>query len=267
MIRSHHSRPGRGSETRSPSSASLAKVRGPGTVIGFALCRITHLSYRMIQSAAALIAILLLAGLAAFAASEPDYARVQQEIEQGNLPSAQATLQQALAANDADFEAHLLLGIVFQEEGRSGEALKQFDKARQLRPNDPAVYANTGRVLASQGSSSRRPGSSPLPFNSIQTTPPRVATGGLFSAISKDGSKPSLSFVSPSYCDRGMLQAGLFFFRHTSQTRTLRLPGRLPPRLSAYRHILRRRIALWAPSRAVQEIIPTRSLTCERRSS
>ena len=94
---------------------------------------------------------MLLGGYSAFSATGPDYSGVQREIEQGKLPSAQATLQEALAANDGDFQAHLLLGIVFQEEGRAGEALKQFDRARDLRPNDPAVYVDTGRVLASQG--------------------------------------------------------------------------------------------------------------------
>jgi tetratricopeptide (TPR) repeat protein len=102
-------------------------------------------------SARACIAIVLLGSHSAFPASGPDYAGVQQEIQQGKLPSAEATLQEAVAANDGDFQAHLLLGIVFQEEGRPGEALKQFDKARHLRPNEPAVYVNTGRVLASQG--------------------------------------------------------------------------------------------------------------------
>jgi tetratricopeptide (TPR) repeat protein len=116
------------------------------------VCRVTHLSYRMRQRCAvAIIAVLLVAGRPVFASTEPDYANVQQEIEQGNLSGAQAILQQALAANNGDFRAHLLLGIVFQEEGRSGDAIKQFDRARQLRPNDPAAYVNKGRVLASQG--------------------------------------------------------------------------------------------------------------------
>ena len=103
------------------------------------------------RCAVAVIAVLLVAGGPVFASTEPAYANVQQEIEQGNLSGAQAILQQALAANNGDFRAHLLLGIVFQEEGRSGDAIKQFDRARQLRPNDPAAYVNKGRVLASEG--------------------------------------------------------------------------------------------------------------------
>ncbi len=86
-----------------------------------------------------------------FAANDPDYAKVEQEIHHGEFAAAETTLQQALAANDGDFRAHLLLGIVFQEEGRSGEALRELEKARTLRPNDPVSYVNTGRVLASQG--------------------------------------------------------------------------------------------------------------------
>jgi tetratricopeptide (TPR) repeat protein len=122
-----------------------------GSVLQFALWIVTHLSYRMRLCARACIAIALLGSHSAFPASGPDYPGVEQQIQQGNLPSAEATLQEALTANDGDFQAHLLLGIVFQEEGRPVEALKQFDKARQLRPNDPAVYVDTGRVLASQG--------------------------------------------------------------------------------------------------------------------
>ncbi len=83
--------------------------------------------------------------------SEPTYANVEREIQRGELTTAQATLEQALAANDRDFRAHLLLGIVRQEEGHPEDALKHFSRARGLRPNDPAPYVNIGRVLASQG--------------------------------------------------------------------------------------------------------------------
>jgi tetratricopeptide (TPR) repeat protein len=98
-----------------------------------------------------LFLILLLIRQPIFAASDPDYAKLEQEIQHGEFTAAETTLQQLLAANESDFRGHLLLGIVFQEEGRSGEALQELEKARKLRPNDPASYVNTGRVLASQG--------------------------------------------------------------------------------------------------------------------
>jgi tetratricopeptide (TPR) repeat protein len=96
------------------------------------------------------LSLLLLAKPSA-ASSEPAYADVEQEIQRGELTAAQATLEQALAANDRDFRAHLLLGIVCQGEGRTEDALKHFTQAQILRPNDPAPHVNIGRVLAGQG--------------------------------------------------------------------------------------------------------------------
>src|SRR5271168_1462976 len=83
--------------------------------------------------------------------NEPSYAGVEQQIQRGELTAAQETLDRALAANERDFPAHLLMGIVLQEEGHPEDALKHFNRARALRPNDPAPYVNIGRVLASQG--------------------------------------------------------------------------------------------------------------------
>jgi tetratricopeptide (TPR) repeat protein len=94
---------------------------------------------------------LLLVGRPLFGATDPDYAAIQQQIQRGDLAAAEATLEKALAGNDSDFRAHLLLGIVLQEEGHTHEALGQFDRARELRPKDPAPYVNTGMILASQG--------------------------------------------------------------------------------------------------------------------
>lgn len=93
-----------------------------------------------------LFAISLLSGL-----GEPDYANVEKEIQRGELTAATTTLEQALAANERDFQAHLLLGIVLQEQGHPDRAIKEFDRARGLRPNDPSPYVNIGKTLTSLG--------------------------------------------------------------------------------------------------------------------
>jgi tetratricopeptide (TPR) repeat protein len=83
--------------------------------------------------------------------NEPSYAGVEQQIQRGELTAAQQTLDRALATDERDFAAHLLLGIVLQEEGHPEDALKHFNRARALHSNDAAPYVNIGRVLASQG--------------------------------------------------------------------------------------------------------------------
>src|SRR5580698_5410355 len=80
--------------------------------------------------------------------NEPSYAGVEQQIQRGELTAAQQTLDRALATDERDFAAHLLLGIVLQEEGHPEDALKHFNRARALHSNDAAPYVNIGRVLA-----------------------------------------------------------------------------------------------------------------------
>src|ERR1700748_2112317 len=97
--------------------------------------------------AAFLLSMLLLANTPA-GGRDLAYAEVERQIQRGELTAAETTLEKAIAANDKDFRAHLLLGIVCQEEGRPKEALRHLARARELRPRDPAAYVNIGRVLA-----------------------------------------------------------------------------------------------------------------------
>lgn len=100
---------------------------------------------------AAFLLSMLLLGNPPTGASDPVYAEVERQIQRGELTAAEATLEKAIAANDKDFQAHLLLGIVFEEEGHPRDALQHLNRARELSPRDPASYVNIGRVLASQG--------------------------------------------------------------------------------------------------------------------
>src|ERR1700733_13541613 len=100
---------------------------------------------------AAFLLSMLLLGNPPTGASDPVYAEVERQIQRGELTAAEATLEKAIAANDKDFKAHLLLGIVFEEEGHPRDALQHLNRARELSPRDPASYVNIGRVLASQG--------------------------------------------------------------------------------------------------------------------
>jgi tetratricopeptide (TPR) repeat protein len=80
-----------------------------------------------------------------------DPRQVETEIKQGELDRASATLEDALKRDSRNFEAHLLLGIVRQEQKQPENALQQFALAHDIRPSDPAPYINTGKVLVANG--------------------------------------------------------------------------------------------------------------------
>lgn len=80
-----------------------------------------------------------------------DPRQVETEIQQGDLEGASATLEEALRRDSRNFEAHLLLGIVRQEQRQTEDALQQFALAHDIRPGDPAPYIDTGKVLVANG--------------------------------------------------------------------------------------------------------------------
>ena len=53
--------------------------------------------------------------------------QVEMQIRRGDFEEASATLEDELTRNPSDFEAHLLLGIVRQEQGKPDEATSDRD--------------------------------------------------------------------------------------------------------------------------------------------
>ena len=73
-------------------------------------------------------------------------------IEASNQNSARAIelIQQALKQKD-DFDAHQLLAAVYAQSGRLADALREFQAAERLRPNDPESHLALARVFAEMG--------------------------------------------------------------------------------------------------------------------
>jgi eukaryotic-like serine/threonine-protein kinase len=68
-------------------------------------------------------------------------------LEQKDLAAAATDLQEAICLNDHRFEALSALGAVYQLQGRTGDALKQFTRAIELRPNWGPLYRGRADVL------------------------------------------------------------------------------------------------------------------------
>jgi eukaryotic-like serine/threonine-protein kinase len=64
-----------------------------------------------------------------------------------NLTTAAADFQEAIRKNDRRFEAFVYLGQVYQRQGRTDEALQQFTKAIELRPEWAPLYRGRANVL------------------------------------------------------------------------------------------------------------------------
>ena len=73
-------------------------------------------------------------------------------IEAGNQNSARAVdlLQRALKQRD-DFDAHQLLAAVYAQSGKLADALREFQAAQKLRPNDAQTHLALARVYAEMG--------------------------------------------------------------------------------------------------------------------
>jgi len=80
-----------------------------------------------------------------------EYAAVERAIQEGNLAWAQQKLEARLAAAPRDSRAHMLLGIVYDEQGQTEKALRHLQQAVSLQPRDPASHVNLGKSYARSG--------------------------------------------------------------------------------------------------------------------
>jgi tetratricopeptide (TPR) repeat protein len=67
---------------------------------------------------------------------------------QSQWPEAQLHLARAVALHPALAEGWVELGVVRFSEGKYEPALADFDRARQLQPNDPRIHYERGRALS-----------------------------------------------------------------------------------------------------------------------
>lgn len=80
-----------------------------------------------------------------------DYARIERAIEERDFAWAYQELEKYLRTNPQDFRAHMLLGVVYDEENQPGEAAREFQKSVELRPREPAPHINLGKSYARRG--------------------------------------------------------------------------------------------------------------------
>jgi tetratricopeptide (TPR) repeat protein len=91
------------------------------------------------------LAFLLVICASGLAMSSFDYQRIESAIQERNFASAQQELERHLQTEPDDYRAHMLLGIVLDEQGKPAEAAGHFQKAVQLQPQSPAAHINLGK--------------------------------------------------------------------------------------------------------------------------
>lgn len=101
------------------------------------------------------VAILLLLAYflpaAASSSGDIDYSRIEHAIEQRDFRAAQRELERRLESDPQDSRAHMLLGIVYDEENEPKSATAQFRISIRLRPKDPTPHVNLGKSNAFHG--------------------------------------------------------------------------------------------------------------------
>ncbi|MBZ5593757.1 MAG: tetratricopeptide repeat protein [Acidobacteriia bacterium] len=80
-----------------------------------------------------------------------DYARVERALQEHNVGWAQEELETRLRAVPGDGRAHMLAGILYDEQNQPGLAEEHLRSAAGLLPQDPAVHINLGKHYAQRG--------------------------------------------------------------------------------------------------------------------
>lgn len=73
--------------------------------------------------------------------------RAQESVAKGDLDSAKEQLLRALAPNEADGDAHNLLGYILGQQGDAASALPHLERAVALSPDSAEVHYNYGAAL------------------------------------------------------------------------------------------------------------------------
>lgn len=91
-----------------------------------------------------LLTLALLAPLAWAETSPSLLEQADQQFTQGDLPQAEATYQQAIAATPKSLEARMRLGGFYLSQHRNREAVAQFQQALGVDPQSARAFAALG---------------------------------------------------------------------------------------------------------------------------
>lgn len=101
--------------------------------------------------AVTLALVLTCLGAAYGTTSSIDFAKIEKAIQAGDLGWAQHELERHVVAEPDDLRAHMLLGIVYDEQKQPEMAQKEFERAVQLKPGDAVSHINLGKHYARSG--------------------------------------------------------------------------------------------------------------------
>ncbi len=72
-------------------------------------------------------------------------------LDQHNYPGAEVSLRRVLQADPKNLEAHLDLGVAYKGMGHLDKAMEEYEAAKALNPNLPAIYLNQGQIVSLRG--------------------------------------------------------------------------------------------------------------------
>lgn len=162
---------------------------------------------------------------AASLATSPFLKQAQDALAKGDLISAKEQLQQALAADDNDGDAHNLLGYLLGQRGDAASALPHLERAAALKPDSAEVHYNYGAALWYSGA--KRNAISELE-TSISLDPSAAASYGLLGIAQRDqgdltGARVNLEraiALSPTTAAT-FIDLGIVFLRQVQTQRAL----------------------------------------------
>jgi Flp pilus assembly protein TadD len=121
-------------------------------------------------------------------ASTFDYAPVERAIQERKFAWAQQELTNRLEAEPTDFRAHMLLGIVLDEQNQPADAARRFQKAVQLQPQSPAAHIDLGSTRPAWETSLKQLRSSKRRFAYVPATPQDTNLGLVLMSRGKNSS-------------------------------------------------------------------------------
>jgi tetratricopeptide (TPR) repeat protein len=127
----------------------------------------------------------------------PDYTQAMvyladADIQMNRIADARSLLERVVKIGPAIFLGHLDLGIVYAEDNREEEALREFKAAAELKPDDVNVHMRLGRLYRSMGKTSEAKNEFDKARNLNRTAHDALITV-LSSASEKDNRSPTKS--------------------------------------------------------------------------
>jgi tetratricopeptide (TPR) repeat protein len=95
--------------------------------------------------------LILVLFTSAQATSTPDWPAIEKAIREHRYAWAEQELENYLRSEPRDFRAHMLMGIVLDENNEPAKAEQHLLEAVKLRPDAPAAHLNLGKHYAREG--------------------------------------------------------------------------------------------------------------------